>query len=148
MPIGDLYLAHLAAPAALMAVLGVIGLGGGILAGSAIPLGHHVHAVSPVVGIAVLIALAAAAPTAGALSVFLSRPDRDLSVAMLNPKLVTAQQFAPLVVVALAFVPLVVAREVEPPTEPIRAAFAATAPALVVAFGIATFLRNRRTDIG
>ena len=147
-PSGDLYIAHLAAPVAFVAVLASIGLGAGIFVGSLIPLAHHVHSVSPIVGIAVVLALAATVPTAGALSVYLSRPDRDLSVAMLNPRVVTAQQFAPLVVVALAFVPLVVAREVDPPTDPIRAAFASTAPALAVAFGIFTFLRSRRTDIG
>lgn len=148
MPIGDLYVAHLAAPGALVAVLGAIGFGVGLLVAAAIPLPHGVHAVSPIVGAAVVLALAATAPAAGALSVYLSRPDRDLAVAMLNPRLVTAQQVAPLVVVALAFVPLIVAREVDPPANPISAALAAGAPALVVAFGIATFLRNRRTDLG
>ena len=85
-------------------------------------------------------------PTAAAISIYLGRPDRDLAVAMLHPGVVAAQQVAPLIIVALAFIPLIVAREVDPPTDPIRAAFAAAAPALVVAFGIATFLRSRRAD--
>ena len=148
MPVGDLYVAHLAAPGVLVAALGALGFGVGVLVAAAIPIPHGVHAVSPIVGAAVVLALAATAPTAGALSVYLSRPDRDLAVAMLNPRLVTAQQFAPLIVVALAFVPLIVAREVAPPANPVSAGLAAAAPALVVAFGIASFLRNRRTDLG
>lgn len=147
-PAGDLYVAHLAAPGALVATVGLIGFSAGIAVAAAIPIPRGVNAVSPVVGVAVVLALVAAMPTAGALSVYLSRPDRDLAVAMLNPRLVTAQQFAPLVVVALAFLPLIVAREVEAPTDPVRAGVAAVAPALVVAFGIASFLRSRRTDLG
>ncbi len=147
-PAGDLYVAHLAAPAALVATLSVIGFGAGVAMAAAIPLPRGVHPVSPLVGVAVLLALAAAMPTAGALSVYLGRPDRDLAVVMLNPSLGAAQQIAPLLVVALAFLPLVIAREVDPPTDPVRAAFAAMAPAFVVAFGIGSFLRSRRTDLG
>ena len=144
---GDLYMSHLAAPAALAGLFGSIGGGIGILVASLMVLPHHVHSVSPVVVIGVVIALMATVPTAAAISIYLGRPDRDLAVAMLHPGFVAAQQVAPLIVVALAFVPLVVAREVDPPTDPIRAAFAALAPALVVAFGIATFLRSRRVDV-
>ncbi len=143
---GDLYMSHLAAPAAVTGVLALVGGGVGILVAALMTRPHDVHAVSPVVAIAVLVALVVAVPAAAGISIYLGRPDRDLAVAMLHPGVVAAQQVAPLIIVALAFIPLIVAREVDPPTDPVSAAFAAATPALVVAFGIATFLRSRRAD--
>lgn len=147
-PSGDVYFGHLATPAAMQTVLAVLGFGSGLAVGSVIHRAAHVHAVAPVVGLAVIVALVAVAPAAAALSVYLGRPDRDMSVAMLHPGVVAAQQAGPLVLVALAFLPLIVAREVDPPTDPIRAGFAAAAPALMIAFGIVTFLRGRAAEAG
>ncbi|MEP6623134.1 MAG: hypothetical protein ABJC79_01715 [Acidimicrobiia bacterium] len=143
---GDLYISHLAAPAAVTGIIGILGSGVGIIVASLMTRPHGVHAVSPVVALAVVIALVVAVPAAAGISIYLGRPDRDLAVAMLHPGLVAAQQVAPLIIVALAFIPLIVAREVDPPTQPIQSAFAAAMPTFIVAFGIATFLRSRRAD--
>lgn len=143
---GDLALGHLYAPATLIAILGVIGAGAGAIVnrfGSPAP---GTHAVSPIVGAIVVVSLAVAGPAAAALGAYLGRPDRNMATGLVHPGLLMAQQVAPLVIVVLAFLPLLVARETGPPSDPVGNAITAATPALVIAFGIITFLRSQRSD--
>ena len=144
---GPLYIGHLGAPMALMGALALIGYGAGLGVMALTSATKGAGSVSPLVGLAVAGALTMVAPTAAAVSVYLGRPDRDLSLAVLNPGVAVAQQVAPVIVVALAFLPFLVAELVHAPTDPVRAAFAAAAPAVAIAFGIRAFLRSRRSVI-
>ncbi len=105
---GSLYASHLNAPFALTGLIGLVGLGVGLLVAAAIPAGAH-QDVPVLAGVAVVVAVTALAPTAAALSVYLGRPDRDVSIVLVHPGVVAAQQFGPIVLVALAYVPLLVA---------------------------------------
>jgi len=142
---GTLYVSHLAAPFALMGFLAAVGLGAGLLIAAAWPATGS-RSIPLMAGVAVAVALTVIAPTAASLSVYLGRPDRDLSMAIVHPGFVAAQQFGPVVLVALAFIPLLVAREVHPPTDPAGAALSAAVPALAAALAIRAFLAARRGE--
>ena len=144
-PAGSLYASHLTAPFALTGVIALVGLGVGLLVAAIVPAGAHQN-VPVLAGIAVVLAVTALAPTAAALSVYLGRPDRDVSIVLVHPGVVAAQQFGPIVLVALAFVPLLVARETRPPADPAGAALTIAVPAVAVALGIRAFLRSRRSE--
>lgn len=143
-PSGRLLIAHLAVPIVLMGALAIVGVGAGVIVAMLLPAAGGVRSISPIVILAVALAVTITAPTAAAFSAYLGRPDRDFSVALMHPGVVVAQQVGPLVIVALAFIPLIVAREVQAPTDPVGSAVAATAPALVIAYGIGLFLRGRQ----
>lgn len=143
---GDLALGHLYAPATLMALLGALAAGAGAIVNQLGTRAHGTQPISPVVGAIVVVAVAIAGPAAAALSAYLGRPDRNLATGLMHPGLVVAQQVAPLIIVATAFLPLLVARETSPPSDPIANAVTAATPALVIAFGIITFLRSQRSD--
>ncbi len=142
---GSLYASHLSAPFALTGVIALAGLGIGLLVAAAIPAGAH-EDVPVLAGMAVVVAVTALAPTAAALSVYLGRPDRDVSIVLVHPGVVAAQQFGPIVLVALAYVPLLVARETRPPADPAGAALTIAVPAVAVALGIRAFLRSRQSE--
>jgi hypothetical protein len=91
----------------------------------------------------VAVAALATLPAAAALSMYIGRPDRDLTIVMLHPGVSYGLQAAPLVVTALAFVPIVAATAVEPPATPASVAFAVAWPGVAVAIGVIAFLRTR-----
>ncbi len=144
---GDLALGHLYAPAVLMAVLGATGAGAAAITNQFGSPAAGTHAISPIVAAIVVVTVAVAGPAAAAIGAYLGRPDRNMSTGLVHPGLLVAQQVAPLVIVTLAFLPLLVARETSPPSDPVANAITAATPALVIAFGIVTFLRSQRSDV-
>jgi hypothetical protein len=140
-PLGPFMLRHLFTPAAILVGTAAIGLGAAAV--TAALVGGHSPTGGPAVAAIVAVAAVATMPAAAALSMYLGRPDRDLSVVMLQPGVSYGLQAAPLIITALAFVPIVVATLVKPPAMPVNVAFAVAWPAVAAAGGVLAFLRSR-----
>ncbi len=146
-PPGALYERHLAVPVALLAGYGLLAAAVATLTVLLVPGADPRLPGGALVVVVVVMAVAATGSTGVALSAYLGRPGRDLGMLILHPGIVASQQFAPLVLVAIAFAPLVVALEVRPLPNPTGAALTAALPALVIAYGIFSFLRSRRPEV-
>jgi hypothetical protein len=140
-PLGPLMFRHLAAPVAILAGTGLLGVAAAVVTTAVV--GGHTPAGGVAVTVIVVLAALAAMPAAAALSIYLGRPDRDLAVVMLHPGVSYALQAAPVVMTALAFVPIIAATAVEPPASPAGVAFAVAWPGIAVAGGVLAFLRTR-----
>ena len=99
------------------------------------------------VGLAVVVAVTLLGPTTAGLSVYLGRPERDLSMLIVHPGVVAAQQFGPIVVLAIGFLPLLIAIESGPTDDPAGTAVIVTAVAVAVALGMRSFLGSRRSEV-
>ncbi len=145
MPTGRRYLAHLAVPYVLMGAAGLLALGAGMLTVALVPAGGG-PSVPAVVALAVVVSVTVLGPTSAALSVHLGRPERDLTMLVVHPGVVAAQQFAPVVLLAVAFAPLLVAHEAGRKADPVGIAVVFAGVAFAIALGIRTFLGSRRSD--
>jgi hypothetical protein len=146
MPTGRRYLAHLAVPYVVMGMLGLLAFGVGMLVAAVVPGGGHHGNVPTTVGLAVVVAVTLLGPTTAGLSVYLGRPERDLSMLIVHPGVVAAQQFGPIVVLAIGFLPLLIAIESGPTDDPAGNAVIVTAVAVAVALGMRSFLGSRRSE--
>ncbi len=142
---GRRYLAHLAVPYVLMAAAGLLAFAAGMLTAALIPAGHA-PSVPASVAMAAVVSVTLLGPTAAALSVHLGRPERDLTMLIVHPGVVAAQQFGPVVVLAIAFVPLLIASAEGRRGDPTGIAILVTGAAVAVALAMRSFLGSRRSD--
>jgi hypothetical protein len=140
-PDGKLLVRHLTAPAILMALVGLIALGGAEIAGPSLVALQLAAVVVPVASVAAVVAAAA--------SVVMGPPDTLLRVSF--PEAAASSMIFRAVwppgLVALALAPVLAARAADAPVPPWAAAANVALPILFVVAGVTAWLGSRKAPV-
>jgi hypothetical protein len=135
---GEVFIRHLTAPLGVMIVAG----GMGLIAAVAVDPSYAAVGLVTVLGAGVLTVACAG------LAVFLAAPEVTAAVSVFHPGFGMARQAVPPILTLVGFLPVIAAREAAGSADagsPLGAAVGAALPAFVIAFGVAAFLRSRKT---